>query len=106
MGAAHPAALIRPPQSRAGLGPGEKREGTLKSCVPRGLPAPQASRLRGESAFPAVSLLRPDKLTPLHEQEAVGSHVQCRICPSPRAFGLFAAEGLYQTPEARRAGQV
>ena len=32
----------------------EKREGTPKYCVARGLPAPQASRLRGESAFPAV----------------------------------------------------
>ena len=30
---------------------------------------------------------------------------QCRICPSPRPFGLFAAEGLDQDPEAGGARQ-
>ena len=37
--------------------------------------------------------------------ETFGNHVQCRICPSPRPFGLFAAEGVDQDPEARRTGQ-
>ena len=38
-------------------------------------------------------------------QKPSAPHVQCRICPSPRPFRLFAAEGLDQDPEARRTGQ-
>src|ERR1700694_1347653 len=41
----------------------------------------------------------------LDDTEALGARVQCRICPSPRPFGLFAAEGVDQDPEARRVGQ-
>ena len=41
----------------------------------------------------------------VHDLKTFGNHVQCRIRPSPRPFGLFAAEGLDQDPEARRAGQ-
>ena len=40
-----------------------------------------------------------------HDFKSFGNHVQCRICPSPRPFRLFAAEGLDQDPEAWRTGQ-
>ena len=48
--------------------------------------------------------MRGRRSLPIHDAKSPSSdHVQCRIRPSPRSFGLFAAEGLDQDRQARRA---
>ena len=111
LGAAHPPALR---SSGGGWRAGEKPDGGAEvrrsawtlarprhhhwdaSCVAEGAPC---ARDRARS------------IAPIHDaksqkrQKSQKRHVQRRIRPSPRSFGLFAAEGLDQDRQARRTGQ-
>ena len=80
---------------------GEKRDGGRQLWVRRGHHRRGASPLKRESA-PGGPLAAPSSpvIVPVHDLQAVGKSVQCRICPPPRPLRLFAAEGIDQDPEA------
>src|SRR5260370_37198329 len=86
---------------------GEKPDGGCNRRVPRGLCKAKASPLRRASrgSRKAFAFLRTWRALPFILPEPVSIHAQCRIRPSPRSFGLFAAEGFDQDRQAWRIGQ-
>ena len=80
---------------------GEKPDGGREERVPRGLRKAKASPLRWR-----VGAHQRPTIAPHHDAKSpLSDHVQCRIRPSPRSFGLFAAEGLDQDRQAWRTGE-